>query len=397
MGFSEDLDLQDSQLIHIAKDFCKQVTYGMGAENGDIKCLPAFIPVSRSVRGRALILDLGGTRLRAAVANVDGRGMTLEKGPLEDTLPLKRGTPLEKSIYLKIQTDLIKRLDPEPGLPLGYCFSYPTASERDGDARLIRWTKGVRVPGVEGENVGRMLMDALAREGISCSRCVVLNDTTASLMAGLSQQSGADAHIGLVVGTGTNTATLVPKGSLPKLENGAADQDRIPVNLESGNFFPPNLTRWDEQVDRESDNPGLQRLEKAVSGAYLARLMKVGMPKEAFDVSKGAALLSDWVHSDDPDHSGKKEPAAAILTRSARLVASSLAGLLLFLNRQTPVHTVTIVAEGGLILKAPGYKDTVEKTLSTLVRDLELPTRGRDLIHIPHANLLGSAWAALSS
>ena len=41
------------------------------------------------------------------------------------------------------------------------------------------------------------------------------------------------------------------------------------INLESGNFSPPHLTTADDALDRASDNPGAQRFEKAVPGAWL--------------------------------------------------------------------------------------------------------------------------------
>ena len=39
-----------------------------------------------------------------------------------------------------------------------------TASEPDGDARLIRWTKGVHVDGLEGARVGEGLVEALSAD-----------------------------------------------------------------------------------------------------------------------------------------------------------------------------------------------------------------------------------------
>ena len=394
MRLTGQLELTTQKLIHIAESFCDRVGAGVEAWNSEIKCLPAFIPVAPSLSGEALVLDVGGTRMRTAVMAMGQWGATIKKGPLEEELPLKRGKPLRKEDFLQAQVRLIKTLCPEPGLPLGYCFSYPATGEPDGDARLIRWTKGVSVPGMEGEKVGQALVEALNDQGVSVSRCMVLNDTTASLLAGMARGQ-SDAHIGLVVGTGTNMATLVPSSALVKLDPALLSVDQLPVNLESGNFNPQYLTPWDERVDRESDNPGEQRFEKAVSGAYLARILKAAMPQVDCDADKGAKLLSQWVGQEAPD-SDKRRLAQAILDRSARLVAASLAGLLRFLNGFATIDSAVIVAEGGLILNSKGFKAEVEKTLGGLVQDLELKTTRIEMVHIPHANLVGSAWAALS-
>lgn len=63
-----------------------------------------------------------------------------------------------------------------------------------------------------GEPVGKPLLDYLnERNDIKFTGIKVLNDTVASLFAGLTN-SGYDAYIGLIVGTGTNMATFIPAG-----------------------------------------------------------------------------------------------------------------------------------------------------------------------------------------
>ena len=35
-------------------------------------------------------------------------------------------------------------------MPIGYCFSYPAESVLSGDAKLLRWTKGVDIKEMVG-------------------------------------------------------------------------------------------------------------------------------------------------------------------------------------------------------------------------------------------------------
>jgi hexokinase len=76
--------------------------------------------------------------------------------------------------------------------------------------------------------------------------------------------------MGLIVGTGTNMASLMRSDKIAKLKT--KESGLIPVNLESGNFYPPYLTDVDNQVDALSNNKGQQRFEKAISGGYLGKI-----------------------------------------------------------------------------------------------------------------------------
>lgn len=390
-----EFELNTDQRIAIARSFCEAVSQGMQSDVGPLPCLPTPVQIKPQNTGRALVLDFGGTHMRAAVVTIDETQSRIEKGPVKANLPIERGRPLARSAFLDIQTRLIESLDPEPGLPLGYCFSYPAAQTPDGDARLIHWTKGVNIPGVVGEKVGRMLIKALNDRGIVCTSVMVVNDTVACLLAGLTEHP-ADAHIGLVVGTGTNMACMIDSRILTKLPPGQRKNGLTPVNLESGNFTPAGLTVWDERVDRQSDNPNRQRFEKAVSGAYLTRLVAEVLPQACIDPAESAALLSRWTDGSKACDPEQRELATLILQRSAGLVAASLAGLLLFLDRHHPIRSVLVETEGALIQTSPGFRDRVHRQLTHLVDLLGLQTERIDLVQIPQANLIGCALAALN-
>ena len=88
-----------------------------------------------------------------------------------------------------------------------------------------------------GQLVGKPLLDYLNEHcKIKFTGIKVLNDTIASLFAGLTDNS-YDAYIGLIVGTGTNMATFIPADKIKKLDPSYNIQGLVPVNLESGNFI----------------------------------------------------------------------------------------------------------------------------------------------------------------
>jgi hexokinase len=384
--------LSERQLIDMACDFCSAVDDGLCDDGRELSCIPTFINPDDRKDGMALVVDFGGTRARAAIVSVAKHRIVVEKGPVSADIPVTRGVPIPVETFFDAQTGLVQRLGSPSGLPLGYCFSYPARAGRDGDAVLLNWTKGVQVPEMVGRPVGRMLREALEKKGVFSSGVTVVNDTVASLLAGFAAKD-AEAHIGLVVGTGTNMAVMItPEQSRKISENGFLHP--VPVNLESGNYTPSCLTLWDDHVDRQSDNAGRQRFEKAVSGVYLGCIAQAYLSGGMGDVTfaPDAGQLSDWVIGSDEV---RMELARNLFDRSAKLAAATLAGLILFLNRRFPLVSAVIVGEGGLIHNAPGYRSLVERTLRELVDSLALQT-ATDLIHIDNANLIGAAAAALS-
>jgi len=51
-------------------------------------------------------------------------------------------------------------------LPLGFTFSFPCVQEGLTKARLSTWTKGFKCEGVEGNDVVKLLKEAIARRGV---------------------------------------------------------------------------------------------------------------------------------------------------------------------------------------------------------------------------------------
>jgi len=391
---SHRFTLSGEQLSDIARLFRQRMAEGLAADGKEIKGLLTYVPVSRPpADGRpVVVVDLGGTRVRAAVMVFRQGRAEVTAGPRQADLPVRRGEPLALETFLEVQVGLVQSLAPPDGSPLGYCFSYPAVPGRDRDAVLLNWTKEIFVPETEGRPVGRLLLEALARGGVNCSSVTVLNDTVASLLSGVPGPR-ADAHLGLIVGTGTNLAALFREEQVPKFPAALKGwKGGLPVNLESGNFTPPYLNEMDDAVDAASGSSAGQRFEKAVSGVYLGRLLKAAVPAAPLDPEQGSLAVVELAQR-DPGQAGSV--ARAILTRSARLVAATLYGLTAFLRPQG--GRVRIVAEGGLFWGAPGYADQVEETLAELLEaglGEEMPET--TIVRVDNANLVGTATAALS-
>ncbi len=383
--------LTENQLTDTADLLAARVEEGLAAEGCEIRCLPAWLArPDAGLSGEGLALDAGGTNMRAARLRLAPGAATFLAGPTGGPLPTGRAAPIDAAAFFDPQAALVREVS-DGSLPLGYCFSYPAAVERDRDAVLLRWTKEVRVEGVVGQPVGALLNDALVRGGAPPRGVVVLNDTVASLMAGAAQPEAgeADGMIGLIVGTGTNMATFFGGDRITKLEAGYGAPDPMAVNLESGNFTPACLTETDERLDIASENAGTQRFEKAVSGVYLGKILAEEIPGLQGVAARGAAAVTA-LRDRDAAPILVRDLAGALLDRSADLVAAGLAGL----TRLLIPHggTVLLQAEGGLFWGATGYADRVDATLRSLLGEgTTVKIRSME-----NANLIGAAVAALS-
>ena len=395
--------LDNEQLKGIAHAFREKVEEGLNKNNAEIQCIPTFIlPKATDVKGKALVLDLGGTNYRVAIVDFSTEKPIIypNNGWKKDMSIMKSPGYTREELFKEL-ADLIVEIKREEEMPIGYCFSYPTESIPGGDARLLRWTKGVDIREMVGQFVGKPLLDYLNEKNkIIFTGVKVLNDTIASLFAGLTDKS-YDAYIGLIVGTGTNMATFIPSDKITKLDPECHVQGLIPVNLESGNFYPPFLTAVDDTVDATSDSLGKQRFEKAVSGMYLGDILKAAFPLEEFEEKFDARKLTAIMNYPDIHKDIYVQVAHWIYNRSAQLVAASLAGLIALLKSYNrDIHRVCLIAEGSLFWsesrKDKNYNILVMEKLQELLRELELEDVEVHINSMDNANLIGTGIAALS-
>ena len=402
------LKLTEKQLSDIREALYRKIIDGLRTHDQEIKMLPAYIHrPPQNLSGDAVVLDIGGTNIRAARVQLQKQETMLLKGPFVDTetMQMAKSGQVETREFFARQADLIEKACVEKEINLGYCFSYPTEILTDGNARLLKWTKGVNIPNVVGTLIGSKIRAALNEKGIKIIKLAILNDTVASLLAGTWMEPDCTHNIGLIVGTGTNMAGFFPVQRLTKLapedRTGWLATDDMAINLESGNFSPPHLTAYDDIMARAipGDNPGSQRFEKAVSGEYLPRLfgkivgrsrclqLPDGFDPEDTDAHPGLiARLTD--------HPGLVGEAASILlNRSADLVAAALAGLI---KAYDPIQKkVGIMAEGAMFWKTAGYPKRVKDTLSSLIA-AGTAIKILGCASYVDSNLLGAATAVLS-
>ena len=394
-------DLSTQQLREIANSLQAKIEEGLKKDGMEISDIPTHITPKKDIKdGKVLTLDWGGTNFRAAIVEFKGGKPSVIESK-KKPLSAKETAGFKQVDLFNEMASLISSLDTldESVTQIGFCFSYPAASRLNGDAILLRWTKGIDIPDMIEKPVGELLMLHLNNYKnirTTFTNIKVINDTVACLFAGLSE-AGFDTYMGLIVGTGTNMASLMPLDKIEKLNS--KEEGVIPVNLESGNFKPPHLTVVDGLVDAMSNNKGSQLFEKAISGGYVGELFKTlffnKKIKYDFDGGDLAKLINNPVgQPEDQVNAGQW-----IYDRSAKLVAASLTGLAQVVVTQNPsIKKICLAADGSLFWSKNKNNETYYKNLVAKELEVLLPAGVTITIidEMQDPNLVGSAISALS-
>ena len=316
---------------------------------------------------------------------------------------------------------------------LGFTFSFPVNQLGINRGKLARWTKGYDIHEVIGQDVCALLQKEIDALGLPVKVAALVNDTVGTLMARSYTSPGKTRTlIGAIFGTGTNGAYVEKLDKVKKMAEIRESAGSTPndlgydpstglmiINTEWGSFdnslkVLPN-TPYDEALDRESVNPGIQMFEKRVSGMFLGEILRrallalynhpdpqIALFKDASSadndlsstttVDPDSALFKQWgidtsflsiVEEDSSDHLritkqtlerdlGVSAPSTedcvavkmlvhAIGRRAARLAAVALAGVIIKSNKLNEDEVVDVGVDGSLVEYYPGFEDYIRE------------------------------------
>jgi len=317
---------------------------------------------------------------------------------------------------------------------LGFTFSFPVNQLGINRGKLLRWTKGFDIDEAIGQDVCALLQKEIDALDLPVRVAALVNDTVGTLMARSYTSPGKSSTlIGAIFGTGTNGAYVEKLEKIKKLKEidempggGGYDSSTglMIINSEWGSFdnklsVLPN-TPYDQALDAESVNPGIQMFEKRVSGMFLGEILRRAMlslyqhedPEIAFlkdassadnDTSSTTTVKADsplykpWgidtsflsiVEEDRSDHLritkqtlerdlGINAPSTedcvavkvlvhAIGKRAARLSAVALAAIIISTNRLNEDEVVDIGVDGSLVEYYPGFEDYIREAFAEI-------------------------------
>ncbi|XP_077506296.1 hexokinase-1-like isoform X2 [Amblyomma americanum] len=364
--------------------------------------------------GDVLALDLGGTNFRVLHLRL-GPGTPSEYRVKHYAVPeVVRKGPGEG--LFDFLADCLRDFVEASGLsgrrlPLGFCFSFPIVQNAPDAGVLIAWTVSYDCSGVVGQDVGRMLRDAIRRRtDLDMNLVAIVNDTTATLVQGAFLDS--DCAIGLIMGTGSNACYLERTENIDKLHVEGEDREKertseVVVNTEWGAFGDNGVldfvkTEFDRTVDHQSLFTGSFTFEKLLSGEFLGEivrqvLVELGRQRVLFvddgavtklkkpgtftavDVSQflqaegvdsrrntrdiAARFVASAERITDDDIAIIRHVCGVISARAAVFVSVCLAELLERVGRST---SVTIAVDGSLYKHHPTLRTLMDKLITAL-------------------------------
>ena len=370
-----EFDANANALLDLRKNFTKELEEGLAdPSKSSLKMLPSYLNVpTGDETGVYLALDFGGTNVRVLKVKIwkHGNYKILKKieyplkleGKYDFTSKNATGEQLFEFIAKLIQLTLEGNTEE---ILLGHTFSFPSEQLDLNNAKLISWTKEFQTQGVEGKNVTELLTNALLKRNLTHVKPVaIINDTVATLLAGA--YTHANTLIGSIYATGHNTCYLEPN------YNG----EPMILNLESGGFSKVEQNTYDKLLDKTSEKPGEQFLEKMVAGRYVGELYSLVLKQalkseENFsfdsldlcniaqntDVKKIIKEKAQYEIQDKDEENLFIKLANNILTRSALYIAATYLGIYYHI-RKLP----TIAIDGSMYVKNTFLQTIIDENL----------------------------------
>lgn len=384
------------------------------------------VPPESSPKGKTVIvIDAGGTNFRSCLVTFDEGGTPTISEMQKTAMPATDREYSKKEFFETIASFLDHLKDKSDRI--GFCFSWAMSITPEGDGRVIQFSKEIKAKEVIGSLIGESLSAALVARGWKKpSKIVLLNDTTAALLAGASAAKNGKAYssyVGFILGTGMNAA-YIEYGEISKIagNKGPSVREQIVV-CESGKCNKIARSAFDAELDGTTNSPGLYGYEKMCSGAYLGPVATIALRKavgEGLFGPEASAGLSKIpaIELKDMDQffygpyrtdtklgqalaggtEGDRETAFRLLDafveRSARLAAANIAAVIIKSGKgKNPSRPVCVLCEGTTFLKTHYLRDRVVGYLNRALTE----ERGiwYELVTMDNAVTLGSAVAGL--
>lgn len=373
------------EIIAASEVFRSEMEKGIaGDKSSTLAPLPSYLGLpTGDEQGVFLALDFGGTNVRAERVRLFGGGKFERAARVVKPLVVPGrynhagGGETAQGLFDFIAgiIDAVLGGDHETPYRLGHTFSFPAVQESPSDARLLSWTKELSVSDVEGRWVNARLEEALRTCGLTNVRpTAILNDTVAVLLAAAYQWE--DVAIGSIYATGFNACYL---------ETFGGEKEPMVMNLEAGNFGWFDQNEYDAALDKASEKPGAQMLEKMVSGRYVGALFSLAFGdilgekfptltgEDIFHIIRGEGkpLLQRMARNSLTDEQTQQVVALAeaIVRRSARIAAAVYAGILRHAEGNGTAGGKHIAVEGSFFMHMAMARATLRDALKELLGD----------------------------
>ena len=356
--------IQTPHYQQITQNFLDELTLASQGKPSSIFFFKHHLPTqSLLTKGIVQGIVIGGTNYILSTEEIAPNGMKNILKKETGVLPVLA----TKQIFI----DFFKEhLDPQAdaiGINFGFPLQAHTGLNGEIDGKLAHTTKEHAFKGLLHEPLGQLIKDLFLTKHGKTPLVSIANDTICLTLSGNGTEAGS-----FVAGTGFNMCLVLQDKN-----------EKTLVNLECGNFnkFTPSPIL--KKIDAGSEDPGGQLFEKAISGKYLAlyfneKIKELNIPLSPISTSQE---LSELSHTNHHDVAG--DLARAIITRSAYLVASAIAGVYEYYGKP---QTFTLIGEGSLLWNGWQYHENIKRQLSKL----GVPERAITIKNIHDSSIKGA-------
>lgn len=248
-------------------------------------------------RGTYLALEVGGSNLRVALVDLDGR----KNG--KPTLKIRRSvnSPITMAVrrlegleffdwiaerireMLAMDKEAYKQMLSKP-IRMGVAWAFPIDQKSIRSGNVLGMGKGFRCSAaVTGRDLAKTITQACQRAGINTRLDAIVNDSSATLLSRAYIDSST--RMAMILGTGFNAAIHLPIASLHRSKfkgrtmPSTNDISHVLVNTELSMLGKHAFkkTRWDTHLNSVHIMPDYQPLEYLVAGGYISELVRLIM------------------------------------------------------------------------------------------------------------------------
>ena len=405
------MDAESVDMTEYTKAYLAAQERGLETMQKNVPMIPTYLYGEKKLqKGRkVVVIDAGGTNLRIGLASLGDKGIELER--VEKQIIPGAETPVEWDEFISHIADCVMPLMGQ-AQDIGFCFSYPAEVTEDIDNRILGLTKQVKINGAEGKLLGAELREKLTERGAKVGKIVVLNDTPAVLLSGISlaDRGKYGGFIGLVAGTGFNACCMLPAEKITKISTSGSG--KMLVNLEAGSFDGFPRGDIDLEMDGALPDTGYYTAEKMISGRYLGELCmyilkqaaRAGMFSERASetILKMTEIVTPtidkWGSGRFPKGFTSEDRVNLvyiineIFERAARCIACCLCAILM-LTGEGKDKPVCIAVDGSLFGKSRLLRPELEKFMD--IYAAEIMGRKYEFVTGEDMSLVGTAAAVL--
>uniref|UniRef100_A0A8C6TI74 Hexokinase-2 n=1 Tax=Neogobius melanostomus TaxID=47308 RepID=A0A8C6TI74_9GOBI len=396
----DTLRLSREQLLEVKERMSDAMLKGLSRQThqqASVKMLPSFVRATPNgtEHGDFLTLDLGGSSFRVLLVRVRAGTKHVEMNQKIYSIPQEIMQGTGEELFDHIVSSIADFLEYKgmkgASLPLGFTFSFPCYQSRLDKGILLKWTKGFKASGCEGQDVVKLLKEAVRRRmEFDLSFVAVVNDTVGTMMT--CGYEDPQCEMGLIVGTGTNVCYMEEMRNIERLED---DEGQMCVNMEWGAFgengeLDDFCTHFDQTVDETSSTPGKQRdCEKCLMELTNKGLLYRGKVSERlkthgiFETKFLSRIESDRLAmrqvrsilqhlgltgSTCDDSVLVKEVCSVVSRRAAQLCGAGLAAVVdkIRENRNLNHLSISVGVDGTLYKTHPHFSSIMQETLQDL-------------------------------